>query len=325
MDDNDLERARARLADVIARLDGVIVAEGTAKKILVTGLLTAGHVLVEALPGTGKTLLCRALAAVLDSSFGRVQCTPDLLPTDVTGGDVLTSNGSVEFRKGPVFNNVLLVDEINRTGPKTQSALLQAMEEMKVTYGGNTYTLPEPFLVVATQNPVEMEGTYPLPEAQLDRFAYRVSMGGLEETQLKAILARTAGLPSGLDIEPAVGAAEVIELRRVVEKVYVPDEVMSFASRLVIACDPLRSRIPQIRDGLRFGISIRAAQAIVRGARVSALLDGRPAVGFEDIIAIARFALPHRMALTFGALGTGVQQRDLVEAVLESVAPVENV
>ena len=325
MDERDLKAGLAKARTVVGRLDEIVVGESVAKRILVTGLLTGGHVLVEALPGTGKTLLCRALAGALGGSFGRVQCTPDLLPTDVTGGDILTHDGQVKFREGPVFSNILLVDEINRTGPKTQSALLEAMQERKVTYGGRTYPLPDPFLVIATQNPIEMEGTYPLPEAQLDRFAYRVSMGGLNLDDYKAILKMTASVSQESETAPVISIDNALSLIKIAEAISVPEEVMAYSARLVMACDPARSPVKEVRENVRFGVSIRAAQSMIRGARVAAFLDGRPAAGFEDIRDMASFAVPHRIALNFSALAAGKTQAGVLEAVLKSVAPAEDV
>ncbi|HHN46037.1 MAG TPA: MoxR family ATPase [Planctomycetes bacterium] len=325
MDERDLDAARSAALAVLSALDAAVVGEAAAKRILIAGLLTGGHVLVEALPGTGKTLLCRALAGALSGAFGRIQCTPDLLPADVTGGDVLTSDGRVEFRKGPVFSNVVLVDEINRTGPKTQAALLEAMQESAVTCGGKTYPLPDPLIVVATQNPVELEGTYPLPEAQLDRFAFRVSMGGLSEEEYRKILALTSGLPSDPGFKPVLSTDELGRLKKIIEAVPVSQAVLAYAVRIVMALDPARSPNPAVRDNVRFGVSIRAAQAMVRGARVAALLDARPAAGFEDVRSLAPFALPHRVSLSFAALAAGEKQSDVVNAVLNSVPAVEDV
>lgn len=310
--------AAEQLERALAALYGAIVGQKEAIRVAFYGFVWGGHVLVEALPGTGKTLFCRALATLSGLSFKRVQCTPDLLPADVTGTDVLGPDGSVAFREGPVFANVLLVDEINRASPRTQSALLEAMQEHAVTYSGVRRALPEPFFVAATQNPIEMEGTYPLPEAQLDRFAYRVIFAPSSVDELVSIVDLTLvrGEP---ELRAVMTREDLLALREAAQRVLVPQPVKEYAARLVAAFEPAQTAIDLVKRFVRYGVSVRAAQAMLRGARVHALGQGRAACGFEDVRAVAHAALGHRVALGIEALSAGIEARQVLDEVLGAV------
>lgn len=326
-----LEEAAGLIERSLAALSSVIVGQKEAIRVAFYGFVWGGHVLVEALPGTGKTLFCRALAMLAGLIFKRVQCTPDLLPADVTGTDVLGPDGTISFREGPVFANVLLVDEINRASPRTQAALLEAMQERAVTYGGVRRTLPEPFFVTATQNPVEMEGTYPLPEAQLDRFAYRVVFAPSSISELNEIVNLTL-VRDEPELPQVMTPEDALRLRESAQRVLVPAAVKQYAVRLVAAFDPRRAlegseplAIEGVERYLRYGVSVRAAQSMIRGARLRALGEGRAACGFDDIRAVAPSALGHRVVLGIEALSAGVEAQELVEKVLDALKPAQEV
>jgi MoxR-like ATPase len=283
--------------------------------------LAGGHVLLEGVPGLGKTLLVRTLARVLGLSFARVQCTPDLLPADILGTTVLAESAGgareLRFQKGPVFANLVLVDEINRATPKTQSALLQAMQEGAVTAGDATHALPDPFLVLATENPVEMEGTYPLPEAELDRFLVKVLVPAPDRETLEAVVRLTTGEPAP---EPAAktDAARVRELRRLVRRVHLPEPVLRWIADAVLATQPGRPGAPpSVEKYVRWGAGPRAAQALALLARARALLDGRWNASLEDARRHAAAVLRHRLVLSFEAEAEGVTAEAVAAKVLE--------
>jgi MoxR-like ATPase len=295
-----------------------------AVEAVIASVFAGGHVLLEGVPGLGKTLLVRTLARVLGLTFARVQCTPDLLPADVLGTTVLSEapGGGREFRfqRGPVFANVLLVDEINRATPKTQSALLQAMQEGAVTAGDATHPLPDPFLVLATENPVEMEGTYPLPEAELDRFLAKVLLHPPDRETLEDVVRLTTGEPPPA---PAVvlDAARVRDLRRLVRRVHLPAPVLRWVADLTLATQPGRPGAPPaVEKYVRWGSGPRAAQALALLARATALLDGRWNASFEDARRHAAAVLRHRLVLTFEAEAEGVTPEAIVARLLEEVA-----
>ncbi len=291
----------------------------------VIALCARGHLLLEGLPGLGKTELVKALGALLGLQFRRIQFTPDLLPGDITGGPILQEkNGQREFvfRPGPLFANVVLADEINRSSPKTQSALLEAMQERCVTVLGETHRLPRPFFVLATQNPIELEGTYPLPEAQLDRFLFKVEVPGVTaDVMTNILMGRRRGEPPPQ--QPALAAGELDELFSLVDAIYLPTAVANFIARLVAATHPQRPEAPAlVHKHVRFGASPRAAIAIGEAARAAALLAGRPNVDFDDVLAVLAPALAHRLVLQHSALVAGVTARALVEAVQAHVPAV---
>ena len=287
-------------------------------------LVAGGHALLEGVPGLGKTMLVRTLARVLDLEFARIQFTPDLMPADIVGTDVLeeAEDGRREFRfqPGPVFTNLLLADEINRATPKTQSALLEAMQERTVTVANRSYPLDPPFLVLATQNPIEMEGTYPLPEAQLDRFLFKVNVVYPSTGELVEILNRTTG-----EAEPAVevvaDGAAVLGMGALARQVPVASPVADYAARLTMATHPQAEGAPEVvRRYVRYGTSPRGAQALVLGGKVMALLAGRYNVALEDLRAIAPAALRHRILLNFEGQAEGVSADDVVQEVVKLVA-----
>ncbi len=301
----------------------VIVGQEEVVRHALIALFADGHLLLEGLPGLGKTMLVRTMARALHLDFTRVQFTPDLMPADILGTDVLEMDEAggrrFRFHRGPVFTNLLLADEINRATPKTQSALLEAMQERQVSVGGRTYPLPQPFLVLATQNPIELEGTYPLPEAQLDRFLFKVNVGYPDEDALVEILRRTTGAEEP-QVEPVATGETVLAMQALARGVPVATPVARYAARLVAATHPQGESAPEeIRRYVRYGASPRGAQALIRGAKVAALLAGRFNAAVEDIRAVAKAALRHRLILTYEAEAEGITADRLIEALLASV------
>jgi MoxR-like ATPase len=285
-------------------------------------LFAGGHCLLEGVPGLGKTLLIRSLSQALQLKFGRIQFTPDLMPADVTGTTIVveTPEGrDFQFRRGPLFAQIVLADEINRATPKTQSALLEAMQERSVTVGGVTHQLDKPFFVMATQNPIEQEGTYPLPEAQLDRFFFKLEVGYSTRADLREILNRTT---AGAMDEPqkVIDAETILRHQKLVRAVRIADQVQDYAVRIVLATHPRgQFATPLVNQFLRFGASPRAAQTIVLGAKVKALLAGRASVAAEDIKAVAVPALRHRVLMNFEAEAEGRGADEIITNILETV------
>jgi MoxR-like ATPase len=313
--------------EIAARIEGevgkYIVGQREVVRHTLICLVAGGHALLEGVPGLGKTMLVRTLAQVLDLDFARIQFTPDLMPADIVGTDILeeAEDGRREFRfqPGPVFTNLLLADEINRATPKTQSALLEAMQERTVTVANRSYPLGSPFLVLATQNPIEMEGTYPLPEAQLDRFLFKVNVTFPSSQELIEILNRTTG-----DAEPVVGVVAdgptVVAMGTLARQVPVASPVSDYAARLAIATHPESDAAPDVvRRYVRYGSSPRGAQALILGGKVTALLAGRYNVAFEDLRDIALAALRHRVLLNFEAQAEGVSGDEVVREVVRAV------
>jgi MoxR-like ATPase len=282
------------------------------------GMAANGHVLLEGMPGLGKTLLVRSLSQVLNISFSRIQFTPDLMPADVTGTNVL-NNGAFEFRKGPIFAQLVLADEINRATPKTQSAMLEAMQERAVTAGGRRHELDEPFLVMATQNPIEQEGTYPLPEAQLDRFFLKVLVPFPSRKELADIVTKTTGVEVSSLNHVSDGEA-VLRMRQIVREVPVAETVLQFALSLVLSTHPDGEEgAPSAKRYLRYGSSPRGAQALITAGKIQALLNGRFNVSKEDLKAVAKGCLRHRMGLNFEAEADGVTPDQIVDELLQHV------
>jgi MoxR-like ATPase len=318
--------AQAKIAQVVGELRKVIIGKDQVIDEVVTVLLARGHVLLEGLPGLGKTELVKALSRLLSLDVRRIQFTPDLLPTDVTGSHILQErDGTREFvfHPGPIFTNLLLADEINRASPKTQAALLEAMQERRVTTFGVTRPLPAPFFVLATQNPIELEGTYPLPEAQLDRFMFKVDIAGVEQAVLEEILVtRVHGEPPPL--APVLGADDLGELFGVVDAVHLPRGVANYVARLVAASHPVSPDAPEsVKTFVKYGSSPRAAISIGAAARALALLGGKPNVGFDEVRRVAAPAMAHRLVLDYAARLEGWDGRRVVAALLEAVPEVE--
>ena len=288
--------------------------------LLLFTLLADGHALLEGAPGLGKTTLVKGLAQALDLSFQRIQFTPDLMPADILGTRILeeTAGGGHAFRfeRGPVFGNMILADEVNRATPRTQSALLEAMQERQVTVFGDSMKLDDPFCVIATQNPIEMEGTYPLPEAQLDRFLCKVEIGAPSEQELIAILDATTGAAGG-STGPVLTAADVAAMRELVREVPVSSEIIRLVARLVIATDPDQPHAPRgVKQNLRYGASPRGGQAVILLGKARALLAGRTWVAEEDVEALASPALRHRLVFSYEGEAAGVHPDEIVAEAL---------
>ena len=305
---------------VIGNLEKVIVGKRATVEMVVIGLLCQGHGLIEDVPGVGKTILARSLARSLDCAFSRIQFTPDMLPSDVTGVSIYDqSKKKFEFRPGPIMGQIVLADEINRATPKTQAALLEAMGERHVTAGGHTYDLEEPFFVLATQNPIELEGTYPLPEAQLDRFLINVVMQYLTTAdEERMVRETTAAAEPSLDV--AFDAAEILEIQQLVRAVPVSDNVISYAVRLASATRPSSELAPAfIREKVKWGAGSRASQALILAGKARALLQGRYNVACEDIRALAMPVLRHRVITNFHADAEGVTSDHLIRQLIDTV------
>jgi MoxR-like ATPase len=318
-----VEEIKAARQAIEREISKRIVGQKAVIEQMLVSLLSRGHSLFVGVPGLAKTLIVSTLARCLSLRFNRIQFTPDLTPSDITGSDVLqedvaTGRRSFTFMKGPIFCNVLLADEVNRTPPKTQAALLQAMQERQVSAGGSTYDIEPPFLVFATENPIEHEGTYPLPEAQLDRFmlSIRVEYPSAEEEALIVRATTSAGEP---DVRAAVGPAELIRYQDLVRKVPVSDSVVRYAVRLARSTRPASQGVPDVvRRYVAWGAGPRASQFLVLGAKARALLDGRPTPGLEDVRAVARPVLLHRVVLNFQAEADRVPIEQIVEHVVLS-------
>jgi len=313
-----------RAAAIEREVGRVIVGQRELVRQTLTGLLANSHVLLEGVPGLGKTMLVRTISEVIDCSFNRVQFTPDLMPADITGTNILVEEGgqrTFRFQPGPIFANCVLADEINRATPKTQSSLLEAMQEHQVTVARQRFTLEPPFFVLATQNPLEMEGTYPLPEAQLDRFLFKVMVPFPSEADLVTIMERTTGAES-VSVDKVATAAEVVEMQRLARAVPIAPHVTAYAVSLLAASHPDNARAPQlVREYVRYGGSPRGAQALVAGAKIYALLEGRFNVAIDDVRAVAMPALRHRVILNFEGEAEGITPEAIVRAILDAVAP----
>jgi MoxR-like ATPase len=316
-----------RLADARGRILGeirkVIVGQDEVIEQVLISLFVGGHTIITGVPGLAKTLLVRTLSGVLDLSFKRIQFTPDLMPADITGAEIIeedrsTGHRAMEFIRGPVFANIILADEINRTPPKTQAALLEAMQEGNVTVQGNTYQLPKPFYVLATQNPIEMEGTYPLPEAQLDRFMFNVRIGYLSQEDEVAVVKMTTS-PQDSELQRLMSAEEIIEFQHLVRKVPAADSVARYAVNLVGASRPGPDAPDFINRWVTWGGSLRASQFLVLAGKARAILYGRYNVSCDDIRAMAQPVLRHRILLNFQAESEKVDSDQVIQKLVDTV------
>ena len=323
-----VEEFRDTAARIEAQVGKVIVGQKDIVRHTLIALIAGGHVLLEGVPGLGKTMLVRTLADALDLKFSRIQFTPDLMPADIVGTDILDEGGPgtaetpghrhFRFQPGPVFANLVLADEINRATAKTQSALLEAMQEHRVTVSTTTYELQEPFFVLATQNPIEMEGTYPLPEAQLDRFLFKLNVRFPAADELVEILNRTTRqtVPKALK---ATDGATIIAMGKLARGIAIASHVNEYAVRLLLTTHPDNVVAPEaVRRYVRYGASPRGAQAMILGAKIAALLDGRYNVSFEDLQAMAFPALRHRLILSFEGEAEGITTDDVIAEVVET-------
>ncbi len=324
LDDGALaDRLQGAGQRIASELRKVIVGQDIVVEQALIALFAGGNCLLVGVPGLAKTLLISTLARALDLRFSRIQFTPDLMPSDVTGTDVIqddpaTGQRRLAFMPGPVFTNVLLADEINRTPPKTQAALLEAMQERRVTVQGRTYELDKPFFVFATQNPIELEGTYPLPEAQLDRFMLEVLLDYLPEEDEVAVVKSTTSLPPEA-VRSVVSKEEILAYQRVVRRLPIADAVTRYAVKLVRTSRPGDGAPDYVNQFVSYGASVRAAQALVLGAKARALLQGRASASFEDVRALARPVLRHRVLVNFTAQSEKVTTDSLIGRLLESV------
>lgn len=315
---DSLSETKRLITDEIAK---VIVGQNRIIEQYLIALFTGGHCLLEGVPGLAKTLLISSMAKVMNMKFNRIQFTPDLMPSDITGTDILAEDKSTgkryfEYIQGPIFANIILADEINRTPPKTQSALLQAMQEYQVTAGNKTYELQKPFLVLATQNPIEQEGTYPLPEAQLDRFMFYLNIDYPSYEEEKAIVCRDA-FAAQEDIRNIVSAEDIIKIQKAVQVIPVSDHVLDFAVRLVRSTRPSEDKtVDIIKKWVSWGAGPRASQYLIYAAKTRAALNGRMSPAIEDIIQIAEAVLQHRIIVSFAAEAEGINSRDIIQKLI---------
>jgi len=317
-----LKNAQETLSRLQDTLNKIILGQEEMIEQVILGILARGHILLEGLPGLGKTELVKALSSLLNIEFSRIQFTPDLLPSDITGAPILQDGASGKrefvFQQGPLFANLILADEINRASPKTQAAMLEAMQEHFVTVMGESRPLPSPFFVLATQNPIELEGTYPLPEAQLDRFLFKVHVGNVDASVLaKIVSTRHRGeVPS---FDPVIDAQGLQEVFAYVDQIYLPPAVSEYIARLVNATHPAAEGDSELANFIKYGASPRAAIAIAEAARARALLKGRPGVGFDDVKAVTFAALNHRILLSYTAKLEGVNISQIVDRLLKNI------
>jgi MoxR-like ATPase len=323
-EDRLLEKLINAREQILHEVRKVIVAQDEVVDQFLISLFVGGHSLVTGVPGLAKTLLIRTVAQVLDLSFKRIQFTPDLMPSDITGTDVIeedraTGHRKLEFIRGPLFANIILADEINRTPPKTQSALLEAMQEGSVTVQGTTYTLPRPFYVMATQNPIEMEGTYPLPEAQLDRFMFNINIGYLSEDDEVAVVNQTTSAQE-VTFDRQVTGPDILAFQRLARRVPAAESVTRYAVKLVGASRPVNQDSPDfIKKWVNWGASLRASQFLVLGGKARAVMSGRYNVSIEDVRALAYPVLRHRILLNFHAESERVKADDVIRRLIEAV------
>jgi MoxR-like ATPase len=320
--EHDVEEFLNAFSNAKAEMRKMIVGHDEIIQGMLICLFVGGHALLEGVPGLGKTLLVRTLSQCFDLDFSRIQFTPDLMPLDIIGTSFVLEGSrgkEIRFEKGPLFCQILLADEINRATPKTQSALLEAMQEVGVTVGGLRYTLKKPFVVFATQNPIEMEGTYPLPEAQLDRFLFKLSLPFPDHNQLTQIIDRVT-TPLETSIKKVADGEKIVEMRALIWGVPLASQVRDYVARIVMATHPEHSAVTEsVRKFIRYGASPRAALAIVLGAKTRALLSGRFNVSFDDVQAMAHPALRHRLILNFEGEAAGIAPDAIIAEILDRV------
>lgn len=319
---DQLEQLAATKKDILNEIAKVIVGQEKVINEVLIALFANGHCLVEGVPGLAKTTMISTLAKALNLTFSRVQFTPDLMPSDITGTDILAENKAdgkryFEYIKGPIFANIILADEINRTPPKTQSALLQAMQEYQVTAGNKTYPLQQPFLVLATQNPIEQEGTYPLPEAQLDRFMFNLNITYPSYEEEKQIAMKTGS--SGIDsVNPILSSSAIIEMQKMILTLPVSEHVLDYAVKMARITRPEQKEAPDfIKKWVSWGAGPRASQYLVLAAKTKAALENRPTPSEEDIRSVAKIVLQHRVLVSFAAEAEGVKSNSIVDMIIE--------
>ncbi len=330
-----MEQSEKQLQELIQKLSllkteiqKVIVGQDSILEEMLIALLAGGHCLLEGVPGLAKTLMVRTMSQALHLKFRRIQFTPDLMPTDIVGTEILEEDHSsgkrfFKFNKGPIFSNIVLADEINRTPPKTQSALLEAMQEFEVTYGGQTYPLDRPFFILATQNPIEQSGTYPLPEAQLDRFLLYIKIGYPTAAEETAILSNTTGSKKAT-VNPVVNGEEIVALQQMVRQVHIADELVQWVAELIRATRPDTTTVEYVKEWVRWGAGPRAGQALILTAKARALFKGRYAVTMEDLQAMAHPVLRHRLLMNFKAEAERISSDDVASHLLEAIPRPKN-
>lgn len=330
-----MEQSEKQLQELIQKLSllkteiqKVIVGQDSILEEMLIALLAGGHCLLEGVPGLAKTLMVRTMSQALHLKFRRIQFTPDLMPTDIVGTEILEEDHSsgkrfFKFNKGPIFSNIVLADEINRTPPKTQSALLEAMQEFEVTYGGQTYPLDRPFFILATQNPIEQSGTYPLPEAQLDRFLLYIKIGYPTAEEETAILSNTTGSKKAT-VNPVVNGDEIVALQQMVRQVHINDALVQWVAELIRATRPDTSSIDYVKEWVRWGAGPRAGQALILTAKARALFKGRYAVTMEDLQAMAHPVLRHRLLMNFKAEAERISSDDVASHLLQAIPRPKN-
>ena len=326
-DTTDIEHIQALRAGrekLLGQIRKVIIGQQKVIDSILIALFCRGHTVMDGVPGLGKTLLVRTIAEILDLTFNRIQFTPDLMPSDIVGTEIIEEDASTgqrkfKFVRGPVFSNIILADEINRTPPKTQAALLQAMEERQVTVSGKTYDLPPPFFVMATQNPIEQEGTYPLPEAQLDRFMFMIRIDYPRPDE-EATIVKATTTDRKIELERVLSAAEIMNIQKVVRKIPVSDALVEYAVRLVSSTRPQVDGAPEfVKQWVRWGAGPRASQFLILGAKARAVVRGQYSVAISDVQAVAPEVLRHRIVTNFHAESEGITTDEIIKKLLEAV------
>jgi MoxR-like ATPase len=318
-----LERLATARQHILKEIRKVIVGQDEVIEQVLISLFVGGHSMITGVPGLAKTLLIKTIANALDLKFKRIQFTPDLMPSDITGTDVIEEDRSTgkrrfEFIRGPIFANIILADEINRTPPKTQAALLEAMEEGSVTVQGVTYELPKPFFVLATQNPIELEGTYPLPEAQLDRFMFNIKIGYVSEDEEVQVVTSTT-VPQQIEFDRQITGREILEFHQLIRKVPAAESVTRYAVRLVAASRPENGSLDFVKRWVSWGASLRASQYLILGGKARALMQGRYNVSCEDVRSLAYPVLRHRILVNFHAESEGIGSEEIIRRLLDAV------